>query len=256
MTRAASGQLLKLDIELHNDAGGLADPDTLSLILTAPDGSQTTKTLAGGDITRMSLGEYRYLDATADAGHYTGHWHSTGDPEISLDVEFDVRADAPYVNPDDVRATLAGTATLAGSAAALADDDLLNAIYEAQDEVNARIAGRYTTPMVDVPPLVGNITRDIAAYLATLTYRRGNPIQPGDPVLLRYQRAQTLLGQVANGQIVLSASPPPGQTSGTPTANPYSGSLFGAPNYLRDVPTPDPTPADPLPDYIPAPYGF
>jgi len=137
----------------------------------------------------------------------------------------------PYLQPDDVRLILAGTENAAGTAASLTDNDLTDAIAEAQDEVDGRLAARYETPFDAPPTVVVNITRDIAAYLATLTYRRGDPIQPTETVQLRYNRAQNLLGQAANGTLpLLLPGGTPGQTEGenepADVENPYDGDLF------------------------------
>jgi phage gp36-like protein len=134
----------------------------------------------------------------------------------------------PYLDPADVRLILAGTENAAGTAASLTDNDLTDAISEAQDEVDGRLAARYDTPFTDPPTVVVNITRDIAAYLATLTYRRGDPIQPGETIQLRYNRAQNLLSQAANGTFPL---PLPGGGGDEAAAanvvnNPTSGDLW------------------------------
>lgn len=167
-----------------------------------------------------------------------------------------------YATPTTVRVALSpgGDPTDVGSAASLSDSDLQDAIDEATAEVDGRIRGRYSLPFTTVPSLVSSITRDIAGYLATLTDRRGDPIPPGDPVALRYARAQTLLNQVATGALELDADPPtPAATSGSrPFANPYSGSLFGGETYLRPVNSDDqlPDPKVNTPQYIPPPYGM
>lgn len=119
----------------------------------------------------------------------------------------------PYTDPDAVRLALTpgGDQTDKGSAAGLADPDLQSAIQDATDEVNAKLSGRYTVPFGDpVPDLVATITVSIAGYLATLTYRRGDPLDPAHPVALRYQRAEQMLTQLQNGSATLSGvSTPP-----------------------------------------------
>lgn len=50
------------------------DPTTLSLVITAPDGTETT--LASGDITKTSTGEYEYILLLALEGTY--RWKYTG----------------------------------------------------------------------------------------------------------------------------------------------------------------------------------
>lgn len=149
-----------------------------------------------------------------------------------------------YLAPNDLRLILAGSENAPGTAAALSDQDLQDAIDEAQSEVDGKLADRYgpLLPFAAPPKIVINITRDIAAYLATLTARKGDPIQPGDPVQLRYNRAQGLLTQAANGQIEL---PTPDGAVGSeetpvPTVavnNPTDGALWTERDFsLTQVP--------------------
>lgn len=110
-----------------------------------------------------------------------------------------------YAAPADVRLALSpdGDQTDVESAASLEDGDLNAAIQAAQDEVDGKIAARYQLPLVTVPDILMRITRDIAGWLATLTYRRGDPIDPHDPVQLRYNAAEALLTQIQLGTLAL-----------------------------------------------------
>lgn len=129
----------------------------------------------------------------------------------------------PYATPTTVREALApeGDSTQA-TAAGLNNAQLSDAIVEATSEVDARLA---PAPFADpVPAIVAAITRDIAAYLATLTHRRGNPLPQGHPVLLRYQRAEQLLGQGAAGNLELGEIPTEG--SEVQVATQFEGSLW------------------------------
>lgn len=116
---------------------------------------------------------------------------------------------ADYADVAAVRLALSpnGDATDSGSAASLADTDLQAALDDATDEVNGKISGRYGDPVSisPVPTILTRITRDIAAYFATLTFRRGDPILAGDPVQLRYNAAESLLTQIQNGTLALGA---------------------------------------------------
>lgn len=115
-----------------------------------------------------------------------------------------------------------------GTAACLSDDKLQEAIDEATSEVDGRLAVRYSTPFADpAPALVANITRDVAAYLATLTHRKGNPMAQDDPVRLRYARASTLLAQLVSGGVSLDVGlNPPADEAQVVVVNPYEGDLF------------------------------
>jgi phage gp36-like protein len=132
----------------------------------------------------------------------------------------------PYAKPDDVREALVaeGRDAAGGTAAALSDEALQDAITEATAEVNGRVKGDpYPDP---APPLIAAVTRDIAAYLATLTFRKGNPLPPDHPVRLRYMRAEQLLGEIAKGNVDLPDSPSGPVKSRASVFNPYEGSLW------------------------------
>lgn len=113
-----------------------------------------------------------------------------------------------YCLPGDVRDVLyPGTATTVSSGAANLDSEfLLQFIAEAENEVNARLAVRYTVPFPDdtVPQVVATITRDLAAFYADAS-NRGQLAYSGqfDPILMRRDRASTLLDQLAKGQAEL-----------------------------------------------------
>lgn len=140
----------------------------------------------------------------------------------------------PYCTADEVRGVLArDVLDLVGTAGSLADVDLLDYhVGAAQAEVDARLANRYVTPFTDpAPALVKSLTVDVAAYLATLTYRQSVDLEPTDPVALRYARAQDLFKGIANGSVDLPGAQVPGDggasSSGTVTVrNPYVGKLF------------------------------
>ncbi len=107
--------------------------------------------------------------------------------------------------------------------------------------MDAKLAVRYPTPFDDprypaeipIPPLVHQITTNIAAFLATLTFLRGAPLEPTSPVALRYTRAQAMLTGIQNGQIPLDLpagvdAEQPGETvdGGATVVNTYDGVMF------------------------------
>lgn len=137
---------------------------------------------------------------------------------------------AAYTTPAAVRAVLTrDDSDPIGTAAGLQDYKIQAEIDAAQAEVDARLAGRYTCPFTNVPPLVATITRDLAAYRSNLLYRQSEDLTAEDPMVLRYQAAQTLLALLSKGDADL---PGVGQGDGNSTAgsvtvhNPYSGKLF------------------------------
>lgn len=132
-----------------------------------------------------------------------------------------------YVTASDVTTVLGPTSAAATQPSSVMAD----AIAEAQAEVDGRLGERYPIPFTEpVPQPVYAVTRDIAAYLAVLTARNGDPLAPGEPIVLRYTRAQNLLNLMATGAVKLPADPgkPPIIDSGAAiVVNPYAGELFG-----------------------------
>lgn len=111
-----------------------------------------------------------------------------------------------------------------GSASSLDDDTLDLAIREAQSEVDAKVPGAPFTRTV--PDVVATITRDIAAYLATMTHRRGEPMTVDDPVRLRYGRAKGLLDDLAKGAASVGSEGGADASGEASVVNPYDGALW------------------------------
>lgn len=145
-----------------------------------------------------------------------------------------------YCTPDDVRHALAADnadgVDIEQTAASMDDAQLTDHISDAQSEVDSKLAVRYVVPFADgdVPPVVKTITLAIAAYLATLTFRRTADLGDQDPVMLRYTRAESMLSDIRDGKAQLPVSPPAEEpaTSATLTGiNRYSGRLFTARDF-------------------------
>jgi phage gp36-like protein len=129
-----------------------------------------------------------------------------------------------YATPGDVRKALAPEDdTSGGTAASLSDSQLTNAIAEATNEIDARVQG---APFTTIPPVISSIARDIAAYFATLAYRKGNLLPPEHPVALRYAHAQALLTSAARGELDLTQDTEPVAGGDVAIVNQYEGSLF------------------------------
>jgi phage gp36-like protein len=146
-----------------------------------------------------------------------------------------------YVTPEEVRGVLSfAGASDTRSAAGVTDPQLISAIEDARTEIDARLAVRYPTPFDDpasaekpVPPVVKRINRDMAAYLATLTFLKGAPMADGHPVALRNGSAQSLLQGIATGKITLDLpgglpadQPAENKPGGATVVNRYEGAMF------------------------------
>lgn len=151
-----------------------------------------------------------------------------------------------YSKPSDIRDALAPTGT-AGSnptrtAAELSDVQLTDAISEADARIDSFIGRYYTVPVALVngvaPAPVRWWSRNIAGYLATLTWRRGKDLSPNDPVALRFNLTMQELTSVRDGKSALEipSASSSGQAQVAQAINPYVGTLWGAEDFdLRPV---------------------
>lgn len=146
----------------------------------------------------------------------------------------------------DVRLALAPDADSAGNetAASLKDWQIEDAIDEAEGRINAYVASRYSIVTFEIevenpnnigetwvfmvaPSPVRGWTRDVAAYLATLTFRKGKDLEERDPIQLRYDATMRDLVAVRDGKIDLQLPNPEGTTAGEVAVyNQYEGQLF------------------------------
>lgn len=105
----------------------------------------------------------------------------------------------------------------AATLASLSDDQLQEAINDAAAQVDAALGFTFPTPFgVPVPKQIGLITRDIALYLADFNYRQFKDYAANNPVLLRYQRATTMLEDLRAGRAALVDWPPAGDVIDQP----------------------------------------
>lgn len=129
------------------------------------------------------------------------------------------------------------------TAADLSDDQLADEIAEADTIVNGYIGKFYAVPVagavgdgdvISYPHPVDYWSRDVAAYLATCTYRESQDFADQDPVARRYQLVLQSLIAVSKGQLVLqlprNASDNAGAGAGA-AVNPYTGDLFAPADF-------------------------
>lgn len=138
---------------------------------------------------------------------------------------------AVYATAADVRTVLArDTFDFEGNAAGLLDSTIESQVVAAQNEIDARLAGRYQVPFTTAPAVVASITIDVAAYLCNLIYRESKDLTQEDPMVLRYQRAIRLLDDLSTGKADLpggDGSPGDLGAGVASVRNPYEGRLFG-----------------------------
>lgn len=125
-----------------------------------------------------------------------------------------------YCSVVDVRNALAadGQTTGTNTAADMDDAALTDAIAEASSVVDTYVGGPYG-PADSVPDMVIYWTRDVAAFLATCTFRRSKDFETMDPVLLRYQQAIGRLQGIFTGTTAM-------QSSQMPTTDIFTGAVY------------------------------
>lgn len=117
----------------------------------------------------------------------------------------------PYTTRERVRQTLARDpeTSVEGTAASLDDDALDEQIRQADERINAKLAGVYEVPFEEpYPALVASISTALAAYYAYLTYREVRDLNSQfDPVYLRYKEAMDDLLALQQGKSRLPEIP-------------------------------------------------
>jgi phage gp36-like protein len=221
---------------LDNAATGLVG--TIGVRIDQEATTVTPRTTAGIVEFPANSGIYTAtLAAPDDEGDYTIVWDTGGISPSWATEDLVVTSNPPiitaaggYTTPNGVRLILAPEGNPDPSTAAgLSDVELQEAIDEGASEINARLGSRYSVPFAGaVPTLIEKLNRDIAAYLANLVYRRGDPLDVDDPVRLRYNRARDLLNQLAKGEVSLlgEAGIVEGEGAEAFVVNPYDGNLF------------------------------
>lgn len=113
-----------------------------------------------------------------------------------------------YTTVLDVRLTLRGDTTETGTAADLTEAQIATEIENAQDQVDSTLRTNYVVPFSQpVPKLIANITRDIAAYLCDLNYRKSREYESDNyPIIRRWDRARELLEWLRTGVISLDSA--------------------------------------------------
>lgn len=122
------------------------------------------------------------------------------------------------------------------TAASLSDAQLVDAVKQADGMIDAHLSTRYTIPQDEDNPLVAVDpirwwSRDIAAYLATLTFKRNKDVPQDDPIRLRFNLAMSTLIAVRDGKANLDLPPVGGEGTDITVVNLYEGRLFGPEDF-------------------------
>lgn len=129
--------------------------------------------------------------------------------------------------------------SLTNTAADLSNAQLQDAITEADSKIDSYIGGRYTTPVINdatgvpyvaVPHPLDYWSRNIAAYLATLTNNKSQDLDETDPVIRRYNATVLDMVAVRDGKanlVIPENTTSSSEASAGQVINPYAGNLFG-----------------------------
>jgi phage gp36-like protein len=112
-----------------------------------------------------------------------------------------------------------------GTPGEISADIVQLAIEQASAKVSSwtnNIWGWDSTGQIAVPYVISSITINIAAYFATLSYRKNKPLQDNDPVILRYNDAMADLKAIQTGQIQPDPNDPSNGQSGSGSSAGYS----------------------------------
>lgn len=129
-----------------------------------------------------------------------------------------------YSSPTDVRNALTPGADENDltTAASLEDPQIQDAIKEADGTIDTYLSGKYgipTDPDATPPDSVAVYpirawSRDIAAFLVTLTFRKSKDLEDNDPIRLRFNWVISVLEKIAEGDLTPNLPQPPDPPDG------------------------------------------
>lgn len=110
-----------------------------------------------------------------------------------------------YATVADLRSVLDSTDSGQGTPAQLSDAQLTLALYSASNRVSvySGVLWDSSTPDWVPPPILHDLTLDLAGFFAWKTYLKGRSIANDHPAFLAYTNAQDMLNAVRDGKIRL-----------------------------------------------------
>lgn len=117
-----------------------------------------------------------------------------------------------YASTADLRSVLAGTDGGTGTAGQLDESQLSLALYAASNRVSVYAGNIYDSSTADAvpPPILHDLTLDLACFWAMKTYMKSKSIEPTHPVYIAYRDAMQILHDVRTGTVLLDPAPAPG----------------------------------------------
>lgn len=140
-----------------------------------------------------------------------------------------------YCAPADIKNALGGTDSGTGTAAQLSDAQLTQAITRASNRVSAYAGTVYdsSTAQLLPPPMVVDLTLDLANFYATATYLKGKAISADDPVRVAYNAAIQVLNDIRDGKVRIDPTAGQGVTEGGRVVNTIPSIFTGADSNTR-----------------------
>ena len=110
-----------------------------------------------------------------------------------------------YATVADLRLVLSSTDSGVGTPAQLDDQQLTLALYTASNRVSVYSGMLWdgSAPQWTPPPILHDLTLDLAAFYAWKTYLKGKSIATDHPAFIAYQNATQLLNDVRDGKVRL-----------------------------------------------------
>ena len=95
-----------------------------------------------------------------------------------------------YASVADLRNVMSGTDSGTGTAAQLTDAQLELALYSASNRVSVFTGNIYdgSTPQAEPPPILHDLTLDLASFWAWKTYLKGKAMPADHPAFIAYAK--------------------------------------------------------------------
>jgi hypothetical protein len=151
-----------------------------------------------------------------------------------------------YSSPTDVRLALTpgGDEDDQTTPASFEDDQIDDAIKEADGVIDTYISALYGIPQDPTATPADSVavypvrawSRDIAAYLVTLTYRKFKEYGPDETVRQRWQWVMDILQKIADGKLKPNLPQPPTPPDGTGPQGAFVYNQYAVPLFtMADV---------------------
>jgi hypothetical protein len=117
-----------------------------------------------------------------------------------------------YASVADLRNVMSGTDSGTGTAAQLTDAQLELALYSASNRVSVFTGNVYdsSVPQAVPPPILHDLTLDLAVFWAWKTYMKSKGMTADHPAMIAYVNANAILEDVRDGKVTLNPGVAPG----------------------------------------------